>query len=267
MREPLMREPPMPEHRTVPRGERVALQHLSVAKTVVRLRELRGDDELSVDGVDTRCAVGLLERLLAPTDLHAAQLSASDRDALLAALHRSVWGDRVVSSLRCPACEAMYDLSFALSVLQRELAAAVPAHRVVAPNCLEAQGRPYRLPTLDEEEDAAALGLAAGRAQLAGVACGPDADAQAVASIEAMAPLLDVDLDTVCAECGHAQRARFDVQSFVMQRLLDEREHLLAEVHALAVGYGWSLAEILSLARGTRQALVQRLGGTHAALS
>lgn len=261
-----MRGQSMHDTSTLPRGERIALRQLPVAATV-RLRELRGDDELSVEGVDTRCAVELLERLLGSPGFRAAHLCASDRDALLAALHRSVWGDRIVSSLRCPACEAMYDLSFALSRLQRELAAAVPAHRVTAPNCLEAEGRSYRLPALAEEEAAAAQGLAAGRADLARRAVDSDDDAQAVALLESMAPLLDVDLDTVCAECGHSQSARFDVQSFVLQRMLDEREHLLAEVHALAGAYGWSLAEILSLARSTRQALAQRLSGAQAALA
>jgi hypothetical protein len=261
-----MRGPSMHDTSTLPRGERVALRQLPVAASV-RLRELRGDDELSVQGVDTRCTVDLLDRLLASTGWSAAALCASSRDALLAALHRSVWGDRIVSSLRCAACEAMYDLSFTLSALQRELAAAAPPHRVTAPNCLEAEGRSYQLPTVAEEEEAAALGLAAGRAQLARLATGSDSDAQAVALLESLAPLLDVDLDTVCAECAHPQRVRFDVQSFVMQRILDEREHLLAEVHALAGGYGWSLAEILSLARSTRQALAQRLGGAQAALA
>ena len=41
----------------------------------------------------------------------------------------------------------------------------------------------------------------------------------------------------------------------MLQRLLNERPALLAEIHALAASYGWSLTEILSLGRTTRRAM------------
>ncbi len=242
------------------RTERIALRHAAPAPRLVRLRELQGHDELAVDGVDTRTAVQLLGRLLDADE--AADLSASDRDAALAALHRALWGDRIVATLRCAACEAMFDLSFELSALQRQLGQAGEAGRVSAPREVEdAQGVHWHLPSADEEDAAAQFGLEAGRARLLAQVCADvPADAQAVsARLEALAPLLDVDLDAECTECGHAQRVRFDVQSFVLQRLLDERDSVLGEVHALASGYGWSLQEILSLPRSLRRSQVQRL--------
>lgn len=258
----------MHERLAFQREERVALRFLRNEPTVVSLRDLCGDDELSVSGVDTRSAVALLDGLVGPHGISAAELSASDRDALFAALHRKLWGDRIVSSLRCTACDALYDLSFDLSALQRQLVSTVPSHRITAPNCIEAEDRSvYQLPTAEDEEAAAALGLETGRAQLIQMAAGTNERADAAAALEALAPLLDVDLETTCAECSHAQPARFDVQTFVLQRLLNERDHLLAELHAIACGYGWSLTEILSLARSVRQSLVQRLGGTPAAFA
>jgi hypothetical protein len=243
-------------------NERIALRHAAQASRGARLREPQGHDELAVSGADTRAAVQLLDRLLDGGG--AAELSASDRDAALAALHRARWGDRILTSLACAACGALNDLSFQLSALQRQLWQDSEEARVTAPRQLDdAQGGHWRLPGADDEDAAAQLGVAAGRAQLLALVTGaPQADAQAAGlRLEALAPLLDVDLEAHCTDCGHAQLARFDIQSFVLQRLLDEREGVLGEVHALASGYGWSLHEILSLPCSLRRSLVQRLAG------
>jgi hypothetical protein len=233
------------------------------------LREPQGSDELSVGGVDTRCAVQLLDRLLDGAPCSAAELSASDRDGLLAALHRRLWGDRIVCSLECPGCKAMYDLSFELSMLQRQLMEQGEAAHTVQARCIvDAGGARFTLPGADEEEAAAERGLDAGVAQLlAAITGGEGVDAEALGQrMEALAPVLDLELDTRCAECGQPQLARFDIQSFLLQRLLDEREAVLSEVHTLATGYGWSLPDIVGLPRSLRRALVQRLAAAPAAL-
>lgn len=254
---------PPPSVRT-PATERIALRHCQATPLLARLREPRGEDELAVDGVDTRAAVALLGRLVdaPPAAQPVAELSASDRDALLAALHRQLWGDRIVSSLRCPACEAWYDLSFELSGLQRHLAQQVAPHTLTALRCMQtADGLTWRLPSAVEEDEAAALGVEAGAALLATHCVDDGDDQQAASALEALAPLIDVDLDAPCIECGQSQQVRFDIQSFTLQRLLDEREALLAELHAIAAGYGWSLGEILGLSRSLRRSLAQRLSG------
>lgn len=251
-------------------SERVPLRHGPAPARFARLREPRGSDELAPSGVDTGSAVLLLDRLLDAPPCGAGELSASDRDGLLAALHRALWGDRIVSSLACPACGEMYDLSFELSSLQRQLMRTLEMARVLAPREIEdASGQRFRLPSAEEEDAAAQLGVVAGSALLLGsIAGGEHADGQAIGQrLEALAPLLDVDLDTSCPECGHAQLARFDIQSFVLQRLLDEREGVLGEVHALASSYGWSWGDIVSLPRSLRRSLVQRLTATPAALA
>jgi len=103
--------------------------------------------------------------------------------------------------------------------------------------------------------------LADGRTKLlASIAPGDDADTSGIGErLEALAPLIDVDLDTSCAECGHAALCAFSISSpSCCSGLLDEREAVLGEVHALASGYGWSLPDILSLPRGLRRSLVRR---------
>ncbi|MDB5948006.1 MAG: hypothetical protein JWQ33_3032, partial [Ramlibacter sp.] len=209
-------------------GERIPLRHAAARRLLVRLREPQGSDELALAGVDTRAAVALLDRLIEDAPCGAGELSASDRDALLCALHRNLWGDRIVSSLECEACGALYDLSFELSALQRQLASQAEAAAVEAPRTLvDAQGRRYRLPDASEEEEAAQYGLSEGHARLCALVAGADQpavdeaqDLTLAARLEALAPLVDLELDASCAECGQARQARFDIQSFVLQRLL-----------------------------------------------
>ena len=250
--------------------ERVTLHHAATTPLAACLREPRGDDELALAGVDTRAAVQLLDRLALQSPCPSAQLSAGDRDQLLAALHRALWGDRIVSTLACPACGADYDLVFQLSALQRSLAEQAEPTVVEACRTLRtAAGERFELSAADMEDAAAMRGPTGGAAWLAAaISGGVDADPDAVGQrLDAIAPLIDVDLDTRCAECGEPQQARFDLQGFVLQRLLDERDGVLDDLHALAAGYGWSLPDILALPRSLRRSLQQRLAGSAPAWS
>ncbi|WP_421837949.1 hypothetical protein [Novosphingobium sp.] len=229
----------------------------------LRLREPTGHDELSLDGVDTRAAARLLARLADPPGAVAA-LSASDRDRLLAVLHRGLWGDRIVSSLECPACAAPYDLSFTLSELQQQIESTRAPGTVIALRTVQdSAGAVIQLPDAEAEDAAALGGREAGLALLAAAMLGDHGEdpADLDERLDALAPLLDVDLEAPCAECGHPALARFDIQTFTLQRLLDEREAVLGEVHELASGYHWGLSEILGLPRGVRRAFALRLGG------
>ncbi|MCE9574933.1 MAG: hypothetical protein K8W52_17420 [Deltaproteobacteria bacterium] len=228
------------------------------------VRPLRGDDEESVVDADTWSAIALVDRLLvdvagaacAPGE--AAALSAADRDQVLAAVYRAELGDRVASTVTCPACAAQFDLDFRLSALcaairpEPEVATAGAAGRYFL-----ADGTELRVPT-GHDELAAAMSpdpehTLAARCRLSG-----DADDATIAAVlERIAPLVSTELDAVCPECGHAHLVRFDVQPFLLARLLAERDQRLTEVHRLARGYGWSLSEILSLPRSRRRAYVE----------
>ena len=221
---------------------------------------------MAIDGVETSCAINLLARLLPDSGAPPAdQLAASDRDALLAALHRQCWGDRIVTTLTCQACEKLFDLSFELSAVQRHLVANSSSwHPDGAGNISDESGATIRVPRFIDEAGAATLGPRAGARSLA-ERCGisPDTMEAAGAGLESAAPIIDLELAARCADCGHAQTAHFDVQSFVLQRLLNERNGLLAEIHLLASTYGWSLQDILSLTRSTRRRLATGIENAH----
>lgn len=228
----------------------------------VFVRPLRGDDEESVVDADTWSAIALVDRLLVDVagaacgPGQAATLAAADRDRVLAAVYRAELGDRVASTVSCPACAAQFDLDFRLSALcaaiQPEVAAAGAGGRYRL-----ADGTELRVPT-GADELAAALSSDPERTLAARCRLSGDADdATIAAALEQVAPLMSTELDAVCPECGHAHLVRFDVQPFLLARLLAERDQRATEIHRLARGYGWSLSEILSLPRGRRRAYVE----------
>lgn len=240
----------------------------------VYLRELRGDDEESVADVDTWAAVALVDRLLvdapgaAVRPGQAVTLTAADRDRVLAAIHLRELGERIASTTACPACGAAFDLEFRLGALLASLAPESGGEDGIvadgAGGFALADGTRFRVPTgVDELEAAASAEPAAtllARCRLAG-----DGDGDALAdALERVAPLVDVELDASCPECGHGHAVRFDVQRFLLGRLIAERAQRAAEIHRLARSYGWGLTEILSLPRGRRRdyvELVEREGG------
>lgn len=239
------------------RGARVALS-LSFAGAgprVMALAEPTGHDELSVDGVDTQAALNLLDRLIDSREGNAAALCASDRDSLFVALYQNLWGDQVSATAHCVACAEKFDLSFRLSELRAHLWAQTPA--TAAPPV------PYGA----DELAAAALGAAQGARHLA-VQLGLDLDDLDAACeiLQDHYPIFDLELDSPCPECGHIQQAHFDLQSFLLLRLLEERPRLYAEIHTLASAYSWSLTDILGLPRSSRQALADRAQASQSAL-
>lgn len=236
----------------------------------VRLRELTGFDEQSISGVDTATAINLLDRLLvrAPgssaEEFNAAKLTASQRDRLLAAVYERNFGPRIESTLRCTLCGELFDLTFSLENLLAALSASAsssfadvrPDGTFSFPN-----GVRFRLPTGEDEMAVAGLSPEdAERELLERCVIEPEniVDLEAVQqAMEEVAPILDLDLDAQCPECGGKQSVHFDVQFYLLRALEQERKQMAREVHRLAIAYGWSLNEILGLFRSQRRAFVE----------
>lgn len=254
----------------------------------VLLGELTGFAEQAVAGVSTLSALALLDGMLLAADgsgsFPASRLAAPDRDRLLARVYLRSFGSRVESTLECAGCGEPFDLDFDLAELLESLEAA-PADRGEAgadasvlvlaegPEA-SAAGARFRLPTGEDELAVAGLPPREAEAQLArrcllepgGAGGGEDPAGHGEGFFAALeehlartAPLLDCELDAGCPNCGAASSVRFDVQHYLLTLLTAERPRLSNEVHRLASAYGWSLAEILSLPRDDRRALVERV--------
>lgn len=238
-----------------------------------RLGELNGSRERAVADTSTSTAIRLLDELLAPTPWGgpgpgaAAELTAADRDRLLALVYRRAYGDRVESTVDCVRCRAKFDLNFDLRKLIASLDAARPPERVEARGdgtYRLPDGLRFRLPSGRDECEVAGLPAAEAVRALAARCVLTDGGADAARldtealqrALEQVAPVLDLDLDARCPECGHGQEVHFDIQSYLLGALMGERRQLAAEVHRLASAYGWSLHDILSLGRAERRTYV-----------
>lgn len=65
--------------------------------------------------------------------------------------------------------------------------------------------------------------------------------------ITACVPHVDLVLDLECPVCAHAWQSSLDVVSFLWEEISARARNLLYEIHTLALAYGWSEQEILSL--------------------
>lgn len=233
----------------------------------VGLRELCGHDQESVDGTGTIAAIRLLDRLLvaAPgargATVEAASLPASDRDRLLAAVYVRTYGPRIESTVDCACCGQPFDIDFSLPDLLDSLweeARASPVERGPEGTYKLPDGRCFRLPT--GEDEVAVWHLPpqeAGRELMARCTLvgDPASDAEDIqAAMGQVAPVLNLDMDARCPECGESQSVHFDLQSYLLAALASERGQLARQVHLLASAYGWSPEEILGLPRSRRHA-------------
>ncbi len=231
------------------------------------LREICGSDEQSVEGTGTVEAIRLLDRLLVAVSGtyigpgKAAKLTTADRDWLLAAVYMRTYGSRIESTVNCAKCKAPYDMDFSLEELISHVDS--EAHQMEESSdgvFGSLDGCRFRLPT--GEDECAVLGMSpeeAEKALLERCIVEPNQDYDPEALQTAMrdiAPVLDMDMDARCPECDHQQTVHFDIQYYLLYRLMQEKRQLAYEVHRLARAYGWSLNEILGLPRSVRRIYV-----------
>ena len=235
----------------------------------VQLRELNGFDEQTVCRTDTATAISLLDRLLmrgpgsVSEDFKAINLTASERDRLLACVYEQTFGPRIESTSSCNSCQSLFDLTFTIDSLLAVFDASSSATATPEPDGAFRLpgGLRFRLPTGADE--LATAGLPLNEAELALLKrCVLDSeeniDPEAVQqAMSELAPVLDVDLNAECPECGAKQSLHFDVQFYLLRALEQQRKQIAREVHRLAVAYGWSLNEILGLSRSQRKAFVE----------
>ncbi len=231
----------------------------------VTLAVPRGRDIERVRDTGTGTAIALLDGLLLDDEgttggpWEAAALTAADRDRLLAALHRELYGARIDGTWTCAACQAPFDLDFDLDALLASLEDRVLPEGMTADPAggwRLPDGRRFRLPTGADELAVAGLPEEAGaqalleRCVLEGSAA--DDPLAVGAAMEAVAPISSLALDARCPECGADQSVPFDLQHYVLARLAHERCCLPQQVHCLALAYHWSLRETLDLPHDQR---------------
>lgn len=217
------------------------------------LASVTGADEASLE-VSGRGAYALLRRVARSDDgspLAIDSLPISDCDRLLAAIYADLYGDSAECRVDCRACEEAFQFTLHLS----EIIAAQDAEKLPPPGADGAwelpDGRRVRAPTLadlataDPDELVRRL-LVAGESQ--------SDESQVEQFLERAAPVLSIDLDVDCPNCGSHDSVRFDLAHYFSARLAGERPFLIRETHLIAARYGWSQREIHSISRSDRRA-------------
>jgi hypothetical protein len=232
---------------------------------------------------------------LSPVPAHVVrQLLVADRDYLLLRLRRATFGDRIRADLFCPWAECGMRMSVDFSIDElpvRESVQKGPVHEMaLSPAALAGSAGAgdlgggevaFRLPTgADQEElsgllasdEARALTLLLARCvERLGDRTTPGVDAVAGlsglarAEIEAemlrVAPMVEREIETACAECHRAFVTPVDLRRFFFGELRTDNQMLYQEVHYLAYHYHWSEAEILAMPRTKRALYLDVLSG------
>jgi hypothetical protein len=243
------------------------------------MRALSGRDELDFAELTPGALTEFLARMLvavpgaalAPAGVPDATVA--DRDRLVAGLYAHAFGDQIESRVDCAACAQQFEFGFSLSQLLQNLdeRARAGAERFLpagagAEGFYELGGGiRFRLPTVADERALAEQRRDGppGAALLercvrmdAGPASAIPIEAVETA-MEALAPLLSLDLPVRCALCNEAQAIEFDLLAFLRAAFRRERPLLMREIHTLASAYRWSFAEIVGLPREQRRAQVE----------
>lgn len=224
----------------------------------ISLREMNGHDEQLIYNGSTECALQLIGQLIVQRypgstgqQVKAEKIPVADRDYLLAEIYKYTYGAGIESSLNCSACGEKYELSFLLDDLVTH--SGNRTNKITADQegffCGEA-GERFRLPT--GEDEIAVMGAAPEEAETimfnrCVTQTGSVQKNEIMEMMENLGPVLTTDIVVNCPECGTPQSVQFDMQQYLLTKIKNGRRKLAAEVHSIALAYGWSHKEILDL--------------------
>jgi hypothetical protein len=269
--------------------------HENVRHRSADLRPLTGEDEEALldpapslaertSALIARCvpAIGTVTPIAIDD---AAALTIGDREALVLALRRATFGERLQCVVRCESCDAAMDLELAVrTLLLSPYSDDGPEYDEEIPSASGVWRVRFHLPTGGDQIAAARAGPGdperGARELLArclGLVMDPDgreadrttlpsAVADAIAArMAALDPQAEVSLTYACAECGARTSSVLDAAAFFFRELGGDADRLYREVHRIAVHYHWSEREILALTHGKRRRYLELLAEAGAA--
>ncbi|MFE3175994.1 hypothetical protein ACFXPA_10815 [Amycolatopsis sp. NPDC059090] len=193
-------------------------------------------------------------------------LAVGRRDEFLLALRERCFGTAFPCLVSCPSCGEELELELSSRDLRPSQ---VDAAAIVAVDGYEVEFRAVTSRDLLEVHSRRALlercvvtarmgDQEVERSELPDAVLGALPDALAAGD-----PQADVRIDLDCAVCGHRWASPFDIAVYLWTELEACARRLLYDVHALALAYGWSEAEVLAVSPGRRRRYLE-LAGTMA---
>jgi hypothetical protein len=214
---------------------------------------LDGDDLTRPERVTRlieRCVLKIGGRRCSPE--LARGLTCGDREALLLHLRRATFGDRLACMLECPACGEAMDLDLSVAELLVEPGPDPRGEQELV--LADGSTVRFRLPTGADLEAAARAGeIEDGvRALLERCVSDPaglsaEVRSELAARMASLDPQAEIRLQLCCPDCGHDFAALVDAAALLLDELAADRAALYGEVHAIALRYHWSEADILAL--------------------
>lgn len=188
-----------------------------------------------------------------------AALCVADRQYLMRELERHLGSQGGWFQADCPACGSRFDFHLDYADLPvQEAGAGYPQAQV------DMDGRQWRFRLPNGADQEAVAGLPDGEA-LAGLfrrlaldpdlpeAPGQDLIAAAEAALEAVSPAVCLSVQAACPDCGSGNTVELEPY----RALARPADHLLEEVHRIALAYHWAEADIFELPRARRQRYLQ----------
>jgi hypothetical protein len=248
------------------------------------VRPLTGDDEEALlernaallpertSALIARC-VRRLGAIDAVTEEYAAELIVGDREALVLALRRLTFGERLQCVIDCSACGEAMDVDLTVGdLLLAPYGASAPTYEEsIRGNDGDWRVR-YRLPTgadqaavaraCAESADGGArellarcvLDVTAPAGVVRDAASVPDFVAEALGDrMAALDPQAEIALNFACPTCAAQSSTILDAADLFFRELATGGDALYLEVHRLALHYHWSERDILALPRGKRR--------------
>jgi len=226
---------------------------------LIVLRPLTGADEMALAVAPATPALVLLERL--GEGLNLAELSLSQTDRALAGIYFMLYGTQAECRVICESCGEKFEFNLDLAQIIRDQDAERPALPDGDGLWRLPGGAAVRAPTQsDLTGDPQSL---AARLTVEGEADAGEVDA----FLESASPVLTLDMDASCPDCGSSAQMRFDMASYLTRRLAAEHPFLVRETHLIASRYGWSHNEIMALIRDDRRAYAGLIEAERARLS
>jgi hypothetical protein len=238
-------------------------------RPTVSLREINGYDELMIEDNGARAVLKLLQNVIMPPSpgtlaVAPEKIVISDRDYLLAGIYGYTYGSRIQSVLKCRTCLSPFDMDFSLDDLVLSIRGSASHKPQDEQGFYCYDDYRFRLPNGEDEMAVAGMPVVEAERQIlercmAGTnTVANDRDVQSF--MKSVAPLVFSEIQTTCPECGANQVVIFDIQTFFLSRLKNERKRVAAEVHSIAMAYHWSHHEILEIPRTLRKSYAGMIG-------
>lgn len=243
---------------------------LPVSGLKVRFRPPDGTDEIAFlegDGAPAAAALRLVERIATLADgttTEWARLPATDFHAALLHLRAMLVGPIIRSDVACPACRQRVDISFGVADYLSHIRPARPRDLAAGARdgWLRLAGLEFRPPTIgdliavaNDPHPADAL-----RSRCLPAAASARTRQRLERAVERLAPEVSGHVGGACPDCGEQVSAFFDVTAFVGAELRRQAASVYADVHLLAVAYGWDEAAILRLPGARRRRYAELIG-------